>query len=32
MGTGCSGEYSNSERSKKQEAEELRNEAFIVQG
>jgi len=32
MGTGCSGEHLDSERSKKQEAEELRNEASIVPG
>jgi hypothetical protein len=32
MGTGCLGEHLDSERSMKQEAEELRNEASIVQG
>jgi hypothetical protein len=32
MGTGCSGEHLDTERSNKQAAEELRNEASIVQG
>jgi len=32
MGTGCSGEHLDSERSKKQEAEELRNENSTVPG
>jgi hypothetical protein len=32
MGTGCLGKHLDSERSKKQEAEELRNENSIVQG
>jgi len=31
-GRGCSGEHLDSERSKKQEAEELRNEASTVPG